>query len=244
MLLDGKVALITGGGTGIGRSIAKAYASEGATVLILGRRKDKLREAVQAIRKELSNNPNLHYYPCDLCDWDQVDRVAEGIKEDHERLDVLVNNAGILGKRKTILDYPRALWKEVMDINFNGLFYITQALLPLMIAQKGGSIINVSSSVGRAGRKEWGAYSASKFAVESFTQTLFQELESYNIRVNSVNPGATRTDMRAEAYPDENPLRLPHPDKIVGLFLYLANNQSSGVTGQSLSVQNWKNPMG
>ncbi len=242
MLLDGKVALITGGGTGIGRSIAKAYANEGATTLILGRRENKLREAVQAIRKELGNHPKLHCYPCDLCDWNQVDRVAKEIKGNHGQLDVLVNNAGILGERKTILEYPRALWKEVMDINFNGLFYITQAFLPLMIEQKGGSIINLSSSVGRMGRKEWGAYSASKFAVEGFTQTLSQELEEYNIQVNSVNPGAARTDMRAEAYPDEDPLSLPHPDEMTDIFLYLANDKSSGVTGQSLSVQNWTHP--
>ncbi len=244
MSLDGKVALITGGGTGIGQSIAKAYANEGAIVLILGRREVKLREALQSIRKELCNNPDLHYYPCDLSDWNQVDRVVEEIKEDYGRLDVLVNNAGILGEKKTILDYPRALWKEVIDINLNGLFYITQALLPLMIAQKEGSIINLSSSVGRIGRKEWGAYSVSKFAVEGFTQTLSQELETYNIRVNSVNPGATRTNMRAEAYPDEDPHYLPHPDEIMSIFLYLAHSDSSGITGQSLSVRDWKNPKG
>ncbi len=244
MSLNGKVALITGGGTGIGRSIAKAYANEGATVLILGRREIQLREAVQSIRKELSNNPDLRYYPCDLSDWNQMDKVAEEIKKDYGRLDVLVNNAGILGDRKTILDYPRALWKKVIDINLNGLFYITQALLPLMIGQEEGSIINISSSVGRMGRKEWGAYSVSKFAVEGFTQTLSQELESCNIRINSVNPGATRTNMRAEAYPDEDPRRLPNPDEIMSLFLYLAHHDSSEITGQSLSVQDWKNPKG
>lgn len=119
---------------------------------------------------------------------------------------------------------------------------MTQEVLKGMTAQRGGSIINVSSGVGRAGRARWGAYAVSKFGVEGLTQVLAEEVKELGIRVNAVNPGPTRTQMRADAYPDEDPMTLPVPDTIVPAFIYLASDDSIGVTGQSLEARDWLKP--
>jgi NAD(P)-dependent dehydrogenase (short-subunit alcohol dehydrogenase family) len=108
-----------------------------------------------------------------------------------------------------------------------------------MIAQREGSIVNVSSGVGRAGKARWGAYAASKFGVEGFTQVLADELKDLNIRANAVNPGGTRTEMRAQAYPEEDPLTLPTPEEITDVFVYLASPESAGVTGKSFDARDW-----
>lgn len=152
-------------------------------------------------------------------------------------VDVLVNNASLLGPRVAIVDYPFSSWVEVMRINLNGVFLMTQEVLQQMIPRRQGSIINVSSGVGRVGKANWGAYGPSKFAVEGFSQMLAEEIRRFGIRVNALNPGATRTEMRAAAYPEEDPLTLPKPDDITKAFVYLASDESTGVTGKSLDAQ-------
>jgi len=119
------------------------------------------------------------------------------------------------------------------------MFGVTKEALRMMIPQKEGSIINLSSGVGRVGKARWGAYAVSKFGVEGFTQLLAEEMKEHNIRVNAVNPGGTRTDMRAEAYPQEDPLTLPAPDEITKVFVYLASPESEGVTGKSFEARDW-----
>jgi NAD(P)-dependent dehydrogenase (short-subunit alcohol dehydrogenase family) len=109
-----------------------------------------------------------------------------------------------------------------------------------MIPRRRGSIINVTSGVGRLGKARWGAYAPSKFALEGFTQMLAEEVQDSGIRVNSLNPGATRTSMRAAAYPEEDPLALPRPEEIMKAFLYLASDESLGVTGKSFNAQDWR----
>ena len=121
----------------------------------------------------------------------------------------------------------------------NGQFFVTKALLPLLLESPSASIINVSSSVGRRGNGFWGAYAASKFGLEGFTQVLADELAPSNVRVNSVNPGGTRTEMRAEAYRNEDPMILPMPDDIVPVFVYLASDESVGVTGKQFDAREW-----
>jgi NAD(P)-dependent dehydrogenase (short-subunit alcohol dehydrogenase family) len=123
--------------------------------------------------------------------------------------------------------------------SLTALFMVTREVLRVMIPQKEGSIINVSSGVGRIGKARWGAYAASKFGVEGFTQVLADEVKAVNIRVNAVNPGGTRTQMRTEAYPEEDPLTLPTPEEIAGVFLYLASAESGGVTGRSFDARDW-----
>ena len=156
-----------------------------------------------------------------------------------DTIDVLVNNAGILGPRETIADYPISAWNEVIRINLTGLFLITHEILPIMLARRSGSIINVTSGVGRMGKAKWGAYAVAKAGLEGFTQVLADEVKSLGIRVNSVNPAATRTRMRAAAYPAEDPMTLPTAESITPIFVHLASADSSGVTGQSLSARDW-----
>lgn len=233
--LTGKKAVITGGSKGIGKGVAEAYLKEGAEVIICGRGENSLKEA----HEELSSYGNISFITADITNKDDVKRLASEIGKKWDRIDVLVNNASILGIKAKILDYPEDLWEEVIHINLNAQFFVSKALIPLLVKSENGSIINVSSTVGRAGRKEWGAYSASKFGVEALTQILAQELEPDNVRVNSVNPGGTRTDMRAGAYPDEDPNTLPTPLDISPVFVYLASDESIGVTEKEFNARDY-----
>ncbi len=239
MKLQNKKAVITGGSKGIGRAVAKAYATLGASVVICGRNEGDLIDAKQ----EISSLGEIDYVVADISNPDDVERFAAILHNKWDKLDLLVNNASILGPRLTIKEYPEPMWLDVINVNINGQFFVTKALLPLMMnPPEGASIINLTSSVGRVGRALWGAYSVSKFGMEGFTQVLAEELKPYGIRVNAVNPGATRTAMRAQAYPDEDPMTLPAPDDIVPVFVYLASDESAGVTGQSLNARDWFQP--
>ena len=235
MKLKDKTSLVSGGSKGIGKAIAKAYAGHGSSVLICGRNEVALKQACQ----EISEYGHVDYIKCDITNDVDVKGLASHVKKEWKRLDVLVNNASILGVRAPILDYPEGVWEEVVQVNLNGQFFVTKALLPLLLESPSASIINVSSSVGRRGKGFWGAYAASKFGLEGLTQVLADELASSNVRVNSVNPGGTRTEMRAEAYPDEDPIILPTPDDIVPVFVYLASDESVGVTGKQFDAREW-----
>jgi NAD(P)-dependent dehydrogenase (short-subunit alcohol dehydrogenase family) len=232
-ILLGKSALITGASRGIGRAIAAAYAQAGARVFICGRNPTDVENA----RRELG----VDGVAGDIARADDAHRIVSAALERFgaNKIDVLVNNAGILGPRAAIADYPIAAWEEVLRINLTGLFLITHEVLPVMLARGSGSIINVTSGVGRIGKAKWGAYAVSKAGLESFTQVLAEEVKSAGIRVNSVNPAATRTAMRAQAYPKEDPLTLPAPDSVVPIFLHLASDASLGVSGQSLNARDW-----
>lgn len=235
MKLKGKIALITGGSKGIGKGIAEAYLKEGAEVIICGRDEDSL----LATGDELKEFGLINYVVCDITKLEDVNELANQIEAVKQRLDILVNNASILGVRSPIMTYPEDVWQEVMHVNLNAQFFVTKALLPLLLNSNSASIINVSSSVGRAGKKDWGAYAASKFGVEALTQVLAHEMEDTNVRVNSVNPGGTRTDMRAGAYPDEDPNTLPTPMDISPVFVYLASDESKDINGQEFTAREW-----
>jgi NAD(P)-dependent dehydrogenase (short-subunit alcohol dehydrogenase family) len=235
-VLLGKVALVTGGSRGIGRAIAEAYALAGAKVFICGRDENKVTAAVEAIRHA---GGDIDGSCGDIGNLGDVERIISAALRRFGTIHVLVNNGGILGPRETIADYPPDAWDEVLRINLTGLFLMTRAVLPVMMEQRSGSIINVTSGVGRRGRARWGAYAVSKGGLESFTQVLADEVTQAGIRVNSVNPAATRTTMRAQAYPAEDPLTLPAPEEIVPVFLYLASDASAGVSGQALEARHW-----
>ncbi|WP_322802347.1 SDR family NAD(P)-dependent oxidoreductase [Thermoflexus sp.] len=241
MHLHGKVALITGASRGIGRAIAQAYVQEGADVVLCARDAEALVAAAREIER-LREGAQVIARPCDVTRPDQVAALMAVLGERFGRLDVLVNNAAILGPRLPIAEYPLEAWREVLEVNVTGMFLVTQAALPLLRRSSGGSIINLSSGVGRRGRARWGAYAVSKGAVEIFTQVLAEELAPEGIRVNAVNPGPTRTRMRAQAYPEEDPLSLPAPEEITSLFVYLASDESRGITGQSLDARSFRWP--
>ncbi len=235
MKLDGKVALVTGGGSGIGAAVARALARDGADVVICGRRMDALESTRQSIA---TAGGRAVAVAADLTCREDVGRLIQSIRERFGRLDVLVNNAGILGARTPIAAYPDDVWDAVLAANLTAVFRLTKAALPLM--RRDGSIINVSSGVGRVGRAGWGAYAVSKFGVEGFSQVAADELREQGIRVNTVNPGRTRTAMRADAYPHEDPATLPSPDDVTPVFLYLASDQSVGVTGRAFDARGWR----
>ena len=237
--LTGKVALVTGGSRGIGRAIADSFAREGAKVFITARGEKDLATAAKAIR---AVGGEVSWHAADLAKAGDVRVLLREVKRVYGGLQVLVNNASFLGPRETISHYPLRAWKEVIKVNLTGLFMVTQEALRVMTshkAHKESSIINVSSGVGRVGKTRWGAYAVSKFGVEGLTQVLAAEVADNKIRVNAVNPGATRTRMRAEAYPEEDPLTLPAPDEITGVFIYLASGESEGITGQSFDAREW-----
>jgi NAD(P)-dependent dehydrogenase (short-subunit alcohol dehydrogenase family) len=234
--LDGKVALITGGSRGIGKAVAAAYATEGAKVFVCGRNKAALERAVAEIRV---SGGEISGRRADIVKATEVKRLVGAVCRAYGTIHVLVNNAGILGPREPIARYPLSAWEEVIKANLTSVFIVTKAVLKVMMPQREGSIINVSSGVGRAGKSRWGAYAAAKFGVEGLTQVLADEMRDYHIRVNAVNPGGTRTEMRARAYPDEDPRTLPVPEETTRVFVYLASPESQAVTGKSFDARDW-----
>jgi NAD(P)-dependent dehydrogenase (short-subunit alcohol dehydrogenase family) len=234
--LSGKIALVTGSSRGIGKAVALAYVGEGAKLFLCGRNEAELERASAEIR---AAGGEAAFAAIDLARDGAGPRLVREVEHRYGALDVLVNNAGILGPRAPIAAYPIDAWEEVVQINLNSVFALTQAALSPMIARRQGSIINVSSGVGRIGKARWGAYAVSKFAVEGFTQVLADELKPWNIRANAVNPGGTRTAMRAEAYPEEDPKTLPTAEEITPVFVYLASDEAAAVTGQSLDARDW-----
>lgn len=237
-LLAGRTILVTGAGDGIGRAAALAYARHGATLILLGRTLAKLEKVYDEI--EVFGGPQPAIYPLNfegatLKDYHDM---AETLHKEFGRLDGILHNAGLLGKITPFEQYDPELWGQVMQVNINGPIWMTQALLPLLQASPDASVIFTSSSVGRKGRAFWGGYSVSKFATEGFVEVLAEEVEHLGtLRVNSLNPGATRTKMRANAYPGENPETLRTPEQIMPTYLWLMGPDSKGVNGQRFDAQ-------
>ncbi|MGH9332465.1 MAG: SDR family NAD(P)-dependent oxidoreductase, partial [Vicinamibacteria bacterium] len=207
--LEGKAALVTGASRGIGKGIASAFAREGASIFLCARGEGALRETAREIESSSSGGAEVVYRVADVSVPEDAERLVASALERFPGLGILVNNASILGRRAPIIDLDVETWDEVLRVNTSSLFYVTRPLLAHVVSRGDGSIVNVSSSVGRKGKPQWGAYAVSKFGLEGFTQVLAAELEPSGIRVNSVNPGATRTEMRAGAYPQEDPRSLP-----------------------------------
>jgi NAD(P)-dependent dehydrogenase (short-subunit alcohol dehydrogenase family) len=238
LLLKDRIILITGAGDGIGRAAALSFARHGATIILAGRTTKKLEAVYDQI--EALNAPQAAIIPINLegAAPHEYDVIAETIEKEFGHLDGLLNNAGVLGSRTPIGNYDPSVWDRVMQVNVNAQFYLTQSMLPLLMQSQDASIIFTSSSVGRKGHAYWGAYAVSKFATEGLMQTLADELENTsNIRVNAINPGATRTNMRAAAYPAENPNDLATPEQIMPAYLYLMGADSKGTNGRSLDAQ-------
>jgi len=237
-VLKNRIILVTGAGDGIGVAVAKACAAHGATVILLGKTIAKLEAVYDAI--EAAGHPQAAIYPLDLrgATEDDYEQLATTIEENFGKLDGLLHNAGILGEKKPIAQISAKNWNEVLQVNLTSNFLLTKALLPLLDKSEDASIVFTSSGVGRKSRAYWGTYAVSKFATEGLMQTLADELENTtSIRVNSINPGATNTAMRRNAYPGEHPNSNPSPDNITAAYLYLLGPDSKGVTGQALDAQ-------
>ena len=231
------MALITGGSRGIGKAIAMAYAREGAKVFICARKRGVLRKAAEEIR---AAGGEVRWYAADISKANAVRRLVRQVCRAYGTIHILVNNAGTLGPREPIIHYPVPAWEKVMKANLTAVFLVTREALGVMARQKEGVIINLSSGVGRIGKARWGAYAAAKFGVEGLTQVVAEEVKEWNIRVNAVNPGGTRTEMRAAAYPDEEPMTLPTPEEIAPIFVYLASDESREISGKSFDARDWR----
>lgn len=237
-LLTDRVIMVTGAGDGIGRAAALAYARHGATVILLGRTIAKLERVYDEI--EAAGGPQPAIYPLNfegvaLKDFHDM---AETLDKEFGRLDGLLHNAGLLGRITPFEQYNPELWEQVMQVNLNGPIWMTQALLPLLKSSRDASVIFTSSGVGRKGRAYWGAYAVSKAATEGFVEVLADELEHLgSVRVNSLNPGATRTQMRKNAYPAEDPETLRTPEAIMPTYLWLMGPDSQGYNGERFDAQ-------
>jgi NAD(P)-dependent dehydrogenase (short-subunit alcohol dehydrogenase family) len=237
-LLKDRVILVTGAGDGIGRACARAFAAHGATLILLGRTIRKLESVYDEI--EQAGHPQPAIYPLNLegaAPKDYED-LAATLQQEFGRLDGLLHNAAMLGTLTPIVHYDVELWLKSIQVNLNAPFLLTRACLGLLMASPDASVLFTSDRVGRHGKAYWGAYGAAKAGIEGLMQTLADELEvNTRVRVNSIDPGAVRTAMRALAYPGEDPGQLPSPDDIVKAYLYLMGAESQGRTGRQFKAQ-------
>ncbi|NQZ14252.1 MAG: SDR family NAD(P)-dependent oxidoreductase [Alphaproteobacteria bacterium] len=218
--LTGKVALITGASRGIGAAVAKAYARAGAHVVLLARTVGGLEEVDDAIRAE---GGKATLMPVDLLKLEELDNLGPTLYERFGQLDIFVGNAGLLGTLGPLPHADPKEFKKVMDTNVEANFRLIRTLDPLLRASGAGRTILVSTGEGvTKGRAYWGAYSVSKAGVEALANVYAEETANTNVRVNVIDPGSVRTEMRKSAKPGEDPMSLPAPDDIVGEFLNLA----------------------
>lgn len=237
-LLKGRVILVTGAGDGIGRACALSSAAHGATVVLLGRTLGKLEEVYDQIEAAGFAQPAICPLNLETAVEKDYNDLADQLFDTFGKLDGLVHNAALLGPRTLLDNVKTEAWLQLMQVNVNAPFMLTKAMMPLLRAAPEASVVCVSSSVGRKGRAYWGPYAVTKFALEGMMQVLADEQDGTSaIRVNSINPGATRTSMRAKAYPGEPPEKNPEPASIMPAFLYLLGADSRGVNGQALDAQ-------
>lgn len=237
-LLEGRIVLVTGASDGIGRALAVHAAAHGAQVILHGRNAAKLEKVYDEIEAVGSApRPSIAILDLATAGSDAYTSLADSLVDEFGRLDGLVNNASMLGERYSIEQYDATMWQQVMHVNVMAAFAITQVCLPLLHQSQDASIIFTSSGVGRTGKPFWGAYAVSKFATEGLSQVLASEHEHGPIRVNCINPGPVRTEMRRAAYPAEDRDVLKTANEILPTYMYLLGPDSRGVTGQSLDAQ-------
>lgn len=249
--LVGKTALITGGSRGIGRAIAEAYAAEGCALVLNARDANRLRETGTSIAQKFK--VPVETLACDITDREGV-RAMVTAAQAWRPLDILVNNAGI-HVAASFLDYSFEDFQRVIESNVYGIFHVTQAVLPAMIARRSGRVINLASSAGKWGSRNQSAYNASKHAVVGLTRCLGLEMAPHNVLVNAICPWVVETDMLRDfmhghaaaqgSDPNELMTRLQasvplqrwiQPAEVAGLALYLASDEASYINGQAWAV--------
>ncbi len=219
--LEGRVALITGASRGIGAAIAKRFASEGADVIIAARTLESLKEVDDEIRST-QKGLSATILPLDLKNRDEISQIGPAVLERYGRLDIFVGNAAILGELTPLSQTEAECWDEVLDVNLTAQWLLIKSLETALLCSPAGRAIFLTSGVS-GGRGYWSGYSVTKSGLEALAKTWAEETSKTNLRVNLVNPGAVRTAMRAEAYPGEDPMTLPHPDEITDIFVQLAS---------------------
>jgi len=216
--LNGKTALITGGGKGLGRAMAIALAAEGVNLLLISRTLSDI-EKVAAEAKTINPAIRVEVAAADVSNLEEVQTALQHLTAESKRVDILINNAGIL-KTGGFLDLPISDWEKVIQVNVFGTLYLVHEILPLMIEQGVGDIINIASTAGLKGAANLSAYGASKAAVINLTESLMQEVRKKGIRVTTVNPSTIATDMTLDAnFTDGNPERVLQPEDLAFLVV-------------------------
>ena len=237
-LLENKVIAVTGAGDGIGKATSLAFAKHGATVILIGRTLAKLEAVYDEIETAGYAKPAI--YPMNFEGAEEKEFIAmrDVFIKEFAKLDGILHNASELGKRMPISDYPLSEWNKILHVNLTAPFIMTKTLLPLLQQSSGASVVFTGSSVGKQGKAYWGAYAISKAATENLVQVIADELDGISkIRVNSINPGATRTRMRAAAYPAEDPGSVTDPESIMNRYLFLMGDDSELINGQQFDAQ-------
>ena len=244
MQLKDKVVIITGGGRGIGRAIAIAYAAEGARIVIAARSTEQLNEVAKEITEQ---GGEVRTVPTDLRNQTDVENLVQQTVNTFGRIDILVNNAGI-NPRGPFLDSTDAEWEQGWQINVMGVVRCCRAVLPIMKQQRSGNIINVGSGMGQVGRSNLSVYCASKAALHGLTQSLAEEVWEDGIIANVLIPGPVRTELSKPAWEDSETFRAEsdpwkEPEQVVASALFLAAQPpDSGMTGQILSIMRRNSP--
>lgn len=233
--LDGRLALVTGASRGIGRAVAIALAKEGAHVVIAGRTKGALEELDDEIAG-IGGKATL--LELDLRAGAKLDQLGPTLFQRWGKLDILIGNAGILGPLSPLPHVTEDAWKSVIDINLTANWRLIRTLDPLLQRSDAGRAIFVSSGAASGKYAYWGPYAVSKAGLETLVKTYAQEIQNTNVRANLINPGATRTAMRAKAFPGEDTSTLPTPEDIAPLFVELAQPAFSG-NGQIVNYREW-----
>ncbi len=236
--LADKTILVTGAGDGIGRIAALTYAKYGATVLLLGKTLSKLTAVYDEIEQQGGAQPVVIALNLEGAKAEDMTNLVELIIKETGQLDGILHNAAILGDLAPLESYDIGVFEQVMNVNFMATLRLTQALLPVLKKSANGSVVFTSSSVGSEPRAFWGAYAISKQAVEGISSLFTQETKNTtNLRFNCVNPGATRTRMRAEAKPNEDPMTLKTPEDIMPAYVCLMTDDSLDVKGEVINLQ-------
>ena len=236
--LSGRVIAITGPTGGIGRAVALACANHGASVVLIGRNVKKLEAVHTQIAALGKSEATIAPFDLEKALASDYDTLATALLDRYGRLDGLLHNASLLGMLAPVEHYDVPTWCRVLHVNATAAFALTQVLLPVLKRSEDASVVFTSSSVGRKARAYWGAYAVSKFAIEGLAQVLADELENLApIRVNTLNPGGTRTTMRLQAYPAEDPQTVPPPEALTPVYLALLGPASRGITGKAFDAQ-------
>jgi len=237
--LQGRIALVTGASRGIGRAVAKAFAAQGAHLILTARTQGALEELDDEIFEMSGQNATL--VPMDLTDFEAIDQMGAAVFDRFKRLDILVGNAALLTPLSPMVQIKPKDWDQVMALNVTANYRLLRSFDPLLRMSEAGRAIFVSSTVTQGVWPYWGAYGVSKAALETMIKTYASENMKTQVKANIINPGPTRTTMRPIAYPGEDPQNVKPPEDVTEQFIRLAET-SCGLNGEIIQIEEPRQP--